>query len=217
MREISFERGVFLALLMILGLLIARLVLGWPEPEEPETARIDYREPERLLAFIPDVDKKKFAGRDILVPLELARVNENRRPRQTRPEVTAPEGTTPDGTAEKPPLENLATVRLMPKSEPRVNTETPKRPTVTTEIPVTNDPVPLTAKGVIKLSGQKMHFLAIDAETQKSILLQEGDERDINGGSYNISKITASEITVIKTDGTTEILKLHSVFDPPQR
>lgn len=206
---LSFERGVFLALLVLLALLCVRLILNWPEPVVTEAARIDYREPAKVPEEIKPAGEDAFSGRDLLTPVEfkerVVKINaqeENRpQPRvwQRRPQ---------------PPRQNTGEVTLKPKTAPKPKPEEVKP----AEVKVTERRLPLAVKGVVKTENAGFALLiqnandetAItvkDADDQDTPLLREGTKFTCGGESFTIKKITADTTLLEMADGTVSAVK----------
>ena len=194
--SMSFERGVFLALLLVLLLVAVRLVLNWPTAVLTEDARLDYREPERVPAAPAALPAEAFQDHDLLVPFELTVLKplslQTRAPRP--PVIQRPQRPAPRADGE---------VTLKPKA--------PAKPTVTVKPPETpTEPearrLPLTIKGVINFSGLGFRLLTVD-EDGGYHRMQEGDEFPYLGETYTIKKISADGAVFTAPDGGLVVLK----------
>lgn len=192
----SFERGVFLALLLVLLLVAVRLFLNWPVAVVTEDARLDYREPERVPAAPMALPAEAFQDHDLLVPYELT--------------VLKP-------LALQAPTVRPPVVRRVPRPTPRADGEValkpkaPAKPTVTVkppDAPATPEArrLPLSIKGVINFSGLGFRLLTVD-EDGGYHRMQEGDEFPYLGETYTIKKISADGAVFTAPDGSLVVLK----------
>lgn len=185
----TFERGVFLTLLLLLVLLAVRTLTQWPDKITLEVARLDYCEPQRGLK--PSAGKNYSAGRDVLVPIELTGSREEdfskskdvfpkssreRRPRRPDNPITA--------TNELPPKPSAHPVVAVKKAAPRA----PKRK------------APFSIKGLINYPGVGYRLLVVD-EANKYSQLKEKDKFVVNKETLVIDKITSAGAMVRFADG----------------
>lgn len=193
----TFERGVFLALLLVLLLVVARLFLSWPPMVATEDARLDYREPERVPEAGAALPATAFQDHDLLVPYELTVLSPlNLQTQAPRPPVVI-------GRPQRPTPRPDGEVALKPKvpAKPPVAVKQP-------EAPATPEArrLPLSIKGVINFSGLGFRLLTVD-EDGGYHRMQEGDEFPYLGETYTIKKITADGAVFVAPDGSLVVLK----------